>query len=478
MFTPRKPALFFISIILCCCAAAQPAKPKAAKPATKPAVAVKKIDYEKLKSEIRSLYRNEKHKEVIAKATQYLAKFPNDTAVTMQKAVSHVVLKQNAVGFGMVKKFFTNIDTAAKYTGIMAFSMPQDQMLTTGFLCADEAIKLSPAGPWGYFIKGGIHSDLQEHDKALPFMEEMNKRLRNDEEQKLLGSFYAKELAYAKQHDKAIAAIEALYKKFSGDEEITAVYSFVYRYNKNYDKAIEKYNELIKMVPDYINYHIWKASALDAWGKTTESCTETELIIAKDSTYDFLRYRYKCPAYFATPALADIKNATWAVDFNGSNYDFTVSNIKGNVTDGMEFNWKMTSGEDMNGHVTLTKEAMSKAIAQNNRFGPDMKSVVFTDKTTVWVSSAVINDLLTKGMAKMDAGYGEEEFELIPSNEEGRDTDAFEDKVDVKGQLKYLNTLHVKNGDATHQLWILNDTKNPLIVKMLFDWGITLKSIE
>lgn len=145
--------------------------------------------------------------------------------------------------------------------------MPEDQLLTKGFACADEAIKLAPAGPWGYFVKGGVYSDMKEHEKALPLMEEMFKHLRNDEEKKLLGSFYAKELAYNRQHDKAIAAIDDLNKKFPGDEEITAVYSFIYRYNKDYGKAIEKYDELIKMAPDYISYHLWKASALDAWAK-------------------------------------------------------------------------------------------------------------------------------------------------------------------------------------------------------------------
>lgn len=189
MFIKCKPVLLAASVLIFSAATAQPAKSKTVKPAAKPAGTVKKIDYEKLKAEIRSLYRSEKHKEVITKATQYLLKFPKDTAVTMQKAVSHVVLKQNTVGFALVKKFFNNVDTAAKYTAIMAFSMPEDQILTTGFVCADEAIKLVPAGPWGYFVKGGVYSDMKEHEKALPLMEEMFKKLRNDEEKKLLGSF-------------------------------------------------------------------------------------------------------------------------------------------------------------------------------------------------------------------------------------------------------------------------------------------------
>lgn len=105
MFLKCKPVIFLAAVVLSFTAAAQPAKPKTAKSAAKPATAVKKVDYEKMKAEIRSLYRAEKHKEVITKATQYLLKFPKDTVVTMQKAVSHVVLKQQAVGFGMVKNF-------------------------------------------------------------------------------------------------------------------------------------------------------------------------------------------------------------------------------------------------------------------------------------------------------------------------------------------------------------------------------------
>ena len=59
-----------VTAALCClffCAAvfAHPAK---VKPASKTAAQVKKIDYAKLKTEIRSLYRAEKHKEAMVDA--------------------------------------------------------------------------------------------------------------------------------------------------------------------------------------------------------------------------------------------------------------------------------------------------------------------------------------------------------------------------------------------------------------------------
>jgi tetratricopeptide (TPR) repeat protein len=466
-------------IVLSFAAVAQPAKPKQpAKPAAKPAAAVKKIDYEKMKQDIRNLYRNEKHKELIAKAAQYLAKFPKDTAVTMQKAVSHVALKQNQTGFALVRKFFPDADTAAKYTAIMAFSMPEKDLQEAGIACTDEAIKIAPANPWGYFVKGGIYSDLKEHEKALPLLEEMNRRLSNEGDRQLLGHFYAKELAITKQLDKAVVVIDALYKSFPADEEILSTYGYVYRYNKIYDKAIVKYDELIKLSPDNINYRLWKASALGESGDVAGACGISETIIAKDEAYDFLRFKYKCPAYFAAPAVADIKTAVWNVNFSGTDYDFTVSSVKGSTDTDFEFDWAMSSSSDMNGHIKITQSAMEKAFVQNNRFGPSNKNAVLEDKTTVWVSKAVINDLINKGTAKMDVESGEEEFTVVPNTAELRDEEVFETKIKVKGEDKYLNTLHVKNAEGSRHLWILNDPKNPLIVKMQLDWSITLKSIE
>ena len=482
--TKNMPAILKLPVLISCIVfsltvTAQPSKPKQpAKPAAKPAAAVKKVDYEKLKKDIRSLYRDEKHKEVIAKAAQYLAKFPKDTVVTMQKAVSHVALKQYAPGFGLIKTFFPDADTAAKYTAIMAFSMPENDLLTSGFACTDEAIKIAPNNPWGYFVKGGIYSDAKEHEKALPLLEEMNKRLGNGIDRQLLGHFYAKELATNKQHDKALAVIDELYKKYPADEDVLSTYAYVYRFNKIYDKAIVKYDELIKLAPDNTNYSLWKASALSESGDAAGACTLSETIIAKDNSYDFLRFKYKCPAWFVAPAITDIKTAVWEVNFSGSIYDFSVSNIKGTMDTDFEFDWAMSSSTDMNGHIKITKDAMEKAFVQQNTFGAAMKNAALTDKTTVWISKAVFNDLTGKGTAKMDTGNGEEAYTVVPNTNEQRDEEVFETLVKVKGEDKYLNTLHVKNSDGSRHLWILNDPKNPMIVKMQFDWGISLKSIE
>lgn len=456
---------------------AQPAKTKTPVKA-KPAVAAAKIDYEKLKKDIRGLYLQEKHAEVIKKATQYLLKFPKDTQVTVQKAISHISLKQYPAGFNMIKQFYGNTDTAAKYIAYVGFSVPEDDLLSSGVACADESIKIAPAAPYGYFAKGGIYSDRGDHEKALPLLEKMNAVIRNDEEQLQFAQFYAKELAFNKQQEKALAAIDVLSKKFPADKEIGYSYASIYRLNKTYDKAVEKYDELLKAYPEDLDIITQKVVTLAVAGKQTEACTAIESLVAKEESYEFMRFRYKCPAYFAKPAMADFKTATWAVNANGSDYEFMVSNPKGTVDSDFEFDWAMTTGTEMNGHIKISKDAMEKATAQNNYFGPTLKNATLTDKTTVWVSKEVINGLVKNGSAKMDVGNGEELFTVVPDNMESRDGESFDEKISVKGEKKFLNTLHVKNEDGSRNLWILNDAANPMIIKMDIGFTISLKSVE
>jgi hypothetical protein len=175
--------------------------------------------------------------------------------------------------------------------------------------------------------------------------------------------------------------------------------------------------------------------------------------------------------------IADFKKATWEVNNNGSIYSFTVSNPKGSVVTDFEFDWAMTSGDDMSGHIKITKEAMKAAIAQNNYFGPRLKNATLTDKTTVWISQDVFTQLKKTGTTKMDVGNGGETFTVV-ANDDNEDKAAFNDNVIVKGSDKTVVTMHVKNQDGSRQLWILNNQQNPVIVKMDLGWTIVLKSVN
>lgn len=463
--------------VLCCIVTvavfAQQAKPKVLKPVVK-----QNINYPKLKEEIRGLYLDEKHAAVIGKANIYLAKYLKDTAVSFQKAISHISLKQYIAGFNVIKKFYNNIDSAAKYIAIIAFSVPQKNILISGMACADESIKLLPTAPYGYFVKGGIYSDSGYHSKALPFMEKMYTACRNNQEKITFGYFYAKELALNQQHTQALIVINELYLKYPKQKDIIYNYAAIYILNESYPKAIEKYDELIAMFPNQSVYKSFKVNALAAMGNNLSACNLADSIIAIDEQYTPLRFQHKCAGYFASPPLSDMVTATWQVTSFGGAYNFTVSSIAGNAKDSLSFNWLMTNGPGMNGHILLTTEALDTASAQNNFFGPDLKNAVLTDKTTIWLSSTVYNNLLKNGTCKMDVGAGQEIYDVMVDEPGNRDKEAFDKTVNVKGAQKYLNTIHITNKEGSRQLWILKDAQNPLVVKMDIGFSLELKSIE
>jgi hypothetical protein len=162
------------------------------------------------------------------------------------------------------------------------------------------------------------------------------------------------------------------------------------------------------------------------------------------ASFSFLFIYVASFAQTAKPfAIADFKTATWEVNNNGSTYSFTISNPKGSVATDFEFDWSMTSGDDMNGHIKITKEAMKAALAQNNYFGPRLKNATLTDKTTVWVSQDVFTKLKKTGAAIMDVGNGGETFTVV-ANDDNEDKAAFNDNIAVKGNEKTLVTMHIK----------------------------------
>lgn len=206
--------------------------------------------------------------------------------------------------------------------------------------------------------------------------------------------------------------------------------------------------------------------------------TAMKKILQIFTSFSFLFIYAASFAQTAKPfAIADFKTAAWEVNNNGSVYAFTVSNPKGSVATDFEFDWAMTSGDDMNGHIKITKEAMKAAIVQNNYFGPRLKNATLTDKTTVWVSQDVFTQLKKTGTAKMDVGNGGEIFTVV-ANDDNEDKAAFNDNVMVKGNEKTLVTMHIKNQDGSRQLWILSNPQNPVIVKMDLGWTIVLKSVN
>ncbi len=175
----------------------------------------------------------------------------------------------------------------------------------------------------------------------------------------------------------------------------------------------------------------------------------------------------------APPATADAAPSwyeagtvmTWGVDAFGQQYDFVLTIKK--LDKEVEFDWEMTVPVNKKGSVKMTEIALASATKQHNMFsgGP----LTLADKTTVWISQAVLKQYRTKQIDhSIDTGSGPRIF--LPVEE------AAGYKVTIDGAEKELKLLHIKGGDE--ELWIHDNLAAPVIFKMDLGWKIWLKSVK
>lgn len=159
---------------------------------------------------------------------------------------------------------------------------------------------------------------------------------------------------------------------------------------------------------------------------------------------------------------------TYGVDFYGKNYDFIIT-IK-TLTPEVSFDWKMTAPVNSEGSVVIKAEALATAMDQDNFFSGGPKEL--SDKTTVWVSKAVMDQYRSGNIEKqINTGSGPDLF--LPTQENPEKTYAF--KLD--GKDTSLGVMDIK-GINGHRLWILDNLAAPIIFKMDLGWKIWLKEIK
>jgi len=156
---------------------------------------------------------------------------------------------------------------------------------------------------------------------------------------------------------------------------------------------------------------------------------------------------------------------TWGVDSFGERYDFVVTIRK--LGREIEFDWRMTEPANRSGSVKMTEIALAAATKQHNRFKGG--SLTLADKTTVWVSRAVLKQYRDeKTVHRIDTGSGPRFF--VPEEDDTRY------KLDVDGREIVYEVLHLKSGGE--HLWVLDNLAAPLIFKMDLGWKIRLKSVK
>lgn len=168
-----------------------------------------------------------------------------------------------------------------------------------------------------------------------------------------------------------------------------------------------------------------------------------------------------------TLALKQGSVLTYLVNADGKTYNFIIT-IK-NWGDDRVFDYEMTAPVTQNGNVTILASALNSASGQTNRFAGG--AISLSDRTTVWLSKTVFDGLKKDFQARISCD-GEAPVTLLNNFE-----DIYPVKVD--GKEARLTVIYAEEQSGKpYKYWILNDSANPLILKMDLGWTIQLTDVK
>ena len=245
-------------------------------------------------------------------------------------------------------------------------------------------------------------------------------------------------------------------------------FAFYYK-DKRFQDGVDKATQYIQK-DSAAMYFGERALLYNDIGNTEKACEDAQILKNKFEAGDYWSKQFSCPQIMADVKPTADRTYIYSVMFNGNEYDFRVSNPMVDMDNGISFKYKLTGDVGKDGIVNMSKEAVTTAHSQMNKFGRATENL--TDKTSVWVSSEVYNELKTNGSSMINANDWTGALEFSVVDQAG---DNFYE-VRVDGEIKYIKCIKVEAKDG-EQLWINDDPKNPLILKMKVDFGIELKQV-
>ncbi len=156
---------------------------------------------------------------------------------------------------------------------------------------------------------------------------------------------------------------------------------------------------------------------------------------------------------------------TYEVKNAGDVYNFIVT-IK-QIGDTIAFDYEMPQKEKK-GTITILNNAVLNATVYYNLFaGGD---VVLKDKCSVFLSQKNFTELRSdEANSNMKMAAGVENFER---------RNAATTYVKYKGGNTILSYFEVQSSSSSNKMWVMDNEKLPLIVKMDIGWSIELQEIK
>ena len=440
--------------------------------ATTPAVPVKvvpMVSTKELKKQLASNFKRKRYKNVITIADTLLTRLKKDEDIFMKKIASKVYLKMDKAAIADLKAWYKNKDTAASIISFIPYQFDLAGTKRSGDIYYKSAMAWAPKNGMPYILYGAQLADAGNTVDALTYARKGYGLLKG-KYKVAFTSTYASVLQLAGEKDEAYKLMEGEIEAGRNSNDNIRDYLNFYIKDKRFEDGIAKATEYIGK-DSLAMYFAERAELNNANGNSEKACEDAVVLKEKFEESDYFLKKYNCSQVMAPVKPSMQRTYIYEVIFGGKTYDFRVTNPKVDMDNGLTFKYKMTGDVGINGVINISKDAIDTAHAEMNYFRNG--SYDLAEETTVWVSNAVFNELKTKGESYIAASSSSAQvFQVVT------DEDPFY-VVKVDDQDKYIRCIHLVSRDRSdsEELWINDDPKNPIILKMKLDFSIELKQI-
>ncbi|MEO9022854.1 MAG: hypothetical protein ABI290_12040 [Ginsengibacter sp.] len=430
---------------------------------------VKIVPTKTLKKQLASAMKRKKYSQAITIADTLLKRNSKDETSFFSKIGAQIMLKRDNDAVVSVKKWVKNKDSAATAIASIPsqFHFPAKR---SGNVYYKAAIALAPKNGLPYMYYAAELADYKKADLAM-LNAKKGYTMLPENYKKLFSPLYAKINYMSGNKEEAYKEMESELEKGNTTSDVITTYFKFYREDGRLEDGIKKVTEYIRN-DSLGNYFVQRGIMYNDAGNSEKACEDAVTLKANFGEEDYWLKRFKCTQIFADAKPTMRRTYIYTVVFNNQEYDFRVSNPKVDMDNGVSFKYKLTGDVGYAGTVDISKEAITSAHDQMNKFGAE--KIDLTDRTSVWISKEVFSEFKTNGTSTINANdwTGSREFTVV-SETDNEDTWY---PVEVDGETKYLRCFKVESKDG-EELWINDDENNPIILKMNVDFTIELKSI-
>jgi hypothetical protein len=432
--------------------------------------------------QIMQAFVEEDYTTVIKLGRKYIDKNKTDTNILLKYGLAKIFSNQEQSGFEIIDKTIVQKDSLLKFYCVLPFINNSAKEPIVINALAQHCKAIDKNSVYTQYLQAVYWYKLDSSNKALPFAYKVHQQAKQNRELQVFLSLYPQLLHHAGYTDSAIVEYEQLMASNNAGDNIRQSIYYLYKQKNNYNKAAQVAKEMYQQEPNNLDYAEQLIDALILANSNNEACTIIDEVGAASddlNTFALKKLLAQCPNYIGKIPFTNNSIYTWQVNDKGKFMVFTC-NINASFEDSIVVNYNSTGERVKQGKFTISKLLFDTCINVNAQFYDSIKvNANDGNVLSLWLSRLAMQGILQNGTINLGIDGEQLLFEVVPHTLELPDYNAMTQIITINQvNNKLVNTIHLVNQDRNYHIWVNNDVKNPLIVKIETDISCRLIEVK